>query len=47
MSKILLLSPNFIDVLTDIWMKFPEKIEESDSNVEFIIQTMKNATSIK
>ena len=28
-------------------MKFPEKIEENASNVEFIVQTMKNATLLK
>jgi len=34
-------------LISDIWIKFPDKIESNESNVEFVISTMKKAAFTK
>ena len=34
-------------MICDIWIKYPDKIEENETNVEFIVSTMKKAAYTK
>jgi len=33
-------------LLTNIWIRFPDKVEENPSNIEFIVSILKKATKI-